>query len=83
MSENIKLHVAVALEEPVQVSINGRSHESPALIKCHTTLQFKVSNHIVTAAIKGRPRVFTKSHSFSVADYAKNVPPWNVSTRIT
>jgi hypothetical protein len=52
ISENINLHVAVHLEEIAKEFSNRRSHEFPARIQCHTTLQYKVCNHVVAATVK-------------------------------
>jgi hypothetical protein len=82
LSDSVHLHVAILLKKIAEEFADGRRHKPPALIECHTTLHFEVCNHIVTASIKHRPSVLTKRNSFSVADYAANARPWNVTMRI-
>ena len=82
LSNNIHLHVAKSLKEIVKEFADGRSHKPPALIGSHITLQLKVCDHTVATKIEHRPSVLTKRDSFSVADYATNARPWNVTSRI-
>ena len=83
LSDNVHLHVAMSLKKIVQEFADGRSHKLPALIVGHITLQLKVCEHTVATKIEHRPSVLTKRDSFSVADYATNARPWNVTSRIT
>ena len=82
VSDNVHLHVAMNLKEIVKEFADGRSHKLPALIVGHITLQLKVCDHTVATKIEHRPSVLTKRDSFSVADYATNARPWNVTSRI-
>jgi hypothetical protein len=82
LSDNVHLHVAMSLKEIGQEFADGRSHKLPAFIVGHITLQLKVCKHTVATKIEHRPSVLTKRDSFSVADYATNARPWNVTSRI-